>query len=617
MTPLKKQLLLIAALGAASAQAQPREITGESVAEFFDAAYVTQNHAYSLVGLTVSVVHRSEVIFKKGYGFADLEKRVPVDPDRHLFRIASITKTFTATAVMQLVEQGQLDLEADVQSYLDFDIPKTYSEPIRLKHLLTHTAGFEDYNFGGVADELEQIVPLREFLIEHMPERVNRPGAFHSYSNYGSALAGYIVAQTSGMPWADYVKAKLLDPLGMTQTNAHQPRTDGHRQNHAISYSQSGDTFEAQPFHFFADAPNGVMSTTAADMTRWMFVHLNHGELNGVRILGEETSRQMQTELFRQHPQSNAMLHGLFQERKNGQSLVTHGGSFGKFFSQFVLIPGQQLGLFIAYNADTGRAANQEMIPAFMDHFFPVDFPEPITPDASVDLGDYVGTYAGLRRNRSTFEKLILLMGGVDVRPAGEGVLSLSGAHWIALEKDVFQKMDSPRKLYAQRGDNGEVTHLIFSEGYSAERLAWHEDPALHRALFLLVAVASLLGAIGFVRKLFSRKTDGKPLLPALDRWAVGLACLFTLFVLYRIGSELNAPTGGFVHGVPPAVKLLLAWILLTVPLALAIGGLAVRQWRRSHGTVMARIRYSFMALINALFVVLLWHWNLLSYYFS
>ena len=208
-------------------------------------------------------------------------------------------------------------------------------------------------------------------------------------------------------------------------------------------------------------------------------------------------------------------------------------------------------------------------------------------------------------------------MGGVDVRPAGEGVLSLSGAHWIALEKDVFQKMDSPRKLYAQRGDNGEVTHLIFSEGYSAERLAWHEDPALHRALFLLVAVASLLGAIGFVRKLFSRKTDGKPLLPALDRWAVGLACLFTLFVLYRIDSELNAPTDSFVHGVPPAVKLLLAWILLTVPLALAIGGLAVRQWRRSHGTVMARIRYSFMALINALFVVLLWHWNLLSYYFS
>ena len=133
-----------------------------------------------------------------------------------------------------------------------------------------------------------------------------------------------------------------------------------------------------------------------------------------------------------------------------------------------------------------------------------------------------------------------------------------------------------PREITGERVaeffDAAHVTHLIFGEGYSAERLAWREAPALHRALFLLVAVASLLGAIGFVRKLFSRKTDGKPLLPALDRWAVGLACLFTLFVLYRIDSELNAPTGGFVHGVPPPVKLLLAWILLTVPLALAIG---------------------------------------------
>ena len=142
--------------------------------------------------MVVSVVYKGEVIFKKRYGFSDLENRIPADPDKHLFRIASISKTFPWTAVMQLVEQGKLDLNEDIQTYLDFVIPKTYDEPILLKHLLTHTPGFEDHTTGSTR-EFGDLLSLREFLANHVAARVKKPGTYMAYSNYGSSVTGYIV----------------------------------------------------------------------------------------------------------------------------------------------------------------------------------------------------------------------------------------------------------------------------------------------------------------------------------------------------------------------------------------------------------------------------------------
>ena len=139
-------------------------LTAENVAAFFDTAFDVQRQDHKLAGAVVSVVYRGEVLFKRGYGWADLEKRVPADPDRSLFRIASISKTFVWTAIMQLVEQGRLDLEDDVNTYIDFQIPATFEEPIRIKHLLTHTPGFEEKGTGGSTKTVDDLMPLGEYL---------------------------------------------------------------------------------------------------------------------------------------------------------------------------------------------------------------------------------------------------------------------------------------------------------------------------------------------------------------------------------------------------------------------------------------------------------------------
>src|SRR4030095_12265782 len=161
--------------------------------------------------------------FAKGYGWADVDKRIPVNPETTMFRIGSVSKLFTWTSVMQLVEQGKLDLNTDINRYLDFQIPATYPEPITLAHVMTHTPGFEEDSRDLCTTDSAHITPMGKWLPTHMPKRVRPPGTFSSYSNWATATAGYIVERASGKSWDEYIEANILGPLGMEHTTGRQP----------------------------------------------------------------------------------------------------------------------------------------------------------------------------------------------------------------------------------------------------------------------------------------------------------------------------------------------------------------------------------------------------------
>src|ERR671932_1674263 len=182
---------------------------------FLDKLFGQEMQAYHIAGAAVSVVKDGKLFFAKGYGYADREHGIPVDPAQTLFHIGSVTKLFTWTAVMQLVAQGKLNLDADVNTYLDFRIPDTYPQPITLRHLLTHTAGFEDQHVAMVALKEEDLAPPRAWLVSHIPARVRPPGERAAYSNYGAALAGYIVARIEGEWSSQAVEDHILNQLGM------------------------------------------------------------------------------------------------------------------------------------------------------------------------------------------------------------------------------------------------------------------------------------------------------------------------------------------------------------------------------------------------------------------
>ncbi|MEO0438468.1 MAG: serine hydrolase domain-containing protein [Pseudomonadota bacterium] len=600
-----------------SGLSQANNFTESTLEAYFDSAYVNQRQNHKVVGAVVSVVKDGKTIFKKGYGYADLENRVKADPDKHLFRIASISKPFTWTAVMQLVERDQLDTEVDIQQYLDFEFSD--ADPISLRNLMTHTPGFEEKGIGSVVRTPEEVRPLSAWLPQFQPAQVREPGTFMSYSNYGSAVAGYIVERVAGLPWGDYIQQEILNPLQMENTNVYQPMSDAHREAHAKGYVYRAGQFEATDHLYLTDTPAGVMSATAADMANFMIAHLNDGEFQGARILEAATAQTMRTELYRAHPRANPILHGFYRSDQNGIKIFGHGGDVNQFHSNMSLLPEHNLGIFVSFNSDPGAAARSKIIRAFVDHFFPVEMPAAIEPNANVNLEPYLGSWASTRRNYSSYEKLTLLMQTSQTNKSNDGGLVFGAgkgaSRWYALEEDIFRSKYGPNELHFHRNKAEEVTHLTFSGGFgSFEKLSWWQDGKLHGLLFGLIGLGATLYLARFSQQfLFQRQST----FALFDRLLVIVFCSGSLLLLYRLYGGLTGDTNELVYGLPPAVEQAFVIALLLVPLAAVLVLRSIAHWQQGVASLSARLAYSLLSLGALLYVLLLWYWNLLSYFFK
>ena len=209
-------------LTAVRAAANVHELTAADVETFLDGIVPLQLDREDIAGATVAVVKDGKPLFTKGYGYADVKNKKPVTAET-LFRPGSVSKLFTWTAVMQLVEQGKLDLGKDVNEYLDFKIPEAFGQPISLKNILTHTTGFEQQWKDLFAAD-KRSPNLRDYLKTHSPKRIFAPGTTSAYSNYATMLAGYVVERVSGQPFNDYIQQNIFKPLGMTHSTFAQPR---------------------------------------------------------------------------------------------------------------------------------------------------------------------------------------------------------------------------------------------------------------------------------------------------------------------------------------------------------------------------------------------------------
>jgi CubicO group peptidase (beta-lactamase class C family) len=392
---------------------------------------------HHIAGAAVSVVKDGKLFFAKGYGFADLQNGTPVDPAQTIFRIGSVGKLFTWTAVMQLVEQGRLDLDADINSYLDFRIPDTYPQPITLKHLITHTSGFEDRWFGGAVPDANDLVPAREWLVSHMWARVNPPGAYARYSNFNPMLAGYIVARVSGLTYDQYVQEHILDPLGMVHSTARSPIPPDLRSHASVGYTYVDGAFRALPDYAVQPAglPSGAHQASVTDMARFMIAHLQGGrysdaDIAEARILNDATTQQMHSTLFSHDPRLLGTAYGFFDWSDNGQRTLGHTGYLPPMHSVMLLLPDQKLGVFVNYNSeDVGDLTVQHFgfQRAFFDHYYPAPAVDPIQPpaDFASRAGRFVGTYNTVSPF-TTFSKVVGLFGGgyrTEISDSGDGAL--------------------------------------------------------------------------------------------------------------------------------------------------------------------------------------------------
>ena len=607
---------------------------------FLDEELGREMEKHHIAGAAVSVVKDGKLFFAKGYGSADLENKTPVDPEQTVFRIGSVGKLFTWTAVMQLAEQGKLDLDEDINAYLDFRIPDTYPQPITLKDLMTHTSGFEDRLRGSVVSDPNDVVPTREWLISHMPARVRPPGDIAGYSNYNAMLAGYIVARVSGEPYHQYIQEHILNPLGMVHSTAQSPIPPDLRAHASVGY-----TYEDGAFHVFPDytvqpaaLPSGAHQASVTDMARFMIAHLQNGRYGdantaGVRILKKTTAQQMHSTLYTPDPRLLGTAYGFFDFSDNGQRTLGHVGYSPPMYSLLLLLPEQNLGVYVAYNSEGGGDLTNQHLGfqrAFFDHYYPAPAVESIQPpaDFAERASRFEGMYSPTAGSYTTLDKVGKLFGAVEISDPGNGTLlfTIAGSEWrfVEVEPLNFRQVDGPDGPFSmvfREDDQGRITHMFtdLTPMFAFEKLKWYGTPAFNMAL-LLGCVLMFLSMIPVVLIRFIRNRRlSSDRIPAsrgarVAYWIiVGISVLNLLFVVGTVkwGNQPNV-----LSGTSMIYKIVLGVGVLSAVLTVGALLYSVVAWKNSYWGIAARVHYTLVMVAAVAFVWFLNYWNLLGWRF-
>ncbi len=419
-------------------------------------------------GAVVTIVKDGKILTARGFGYADRDKRTPVDPAKTLFRPGSVSKLFTWTAVMQQVETGKLDLDTDINTYLDFKIPPFDGKPVTLRQIMTHTGGFEETAKGIIYFDAKLDMPLGAFLKRWTPVRIFAPGTTPAYSNWATALAAYIVQRRSGEEFNAYLERHIFAPLGMHDTSFRQPLPAALAPQMAVGYPKPGEP--SPGFEFIGPYPAGSESSSGTDMARFMIATLQ-GEIDGARVLKPETLAMMlgsplaHVDPLSLVPPLNRMELGFFETNINGREVVGHLGDTEAFHTSLHLFRKEGVGLYISFNSPGKEGAVGPLRTAVFQDFADRYFPNIAPPDgrvdaktAAADAQAMAGTWEASRRAQTDFLSLAYLLGQakVGVGPKGELVVpSLVGAGgrprtWVEISRFVWRDVNGHDRLAAQ-----------------------------------------------------------------------------------------------------------------------------------------------------------------------
>lgn len=632
-------LFVLLLVGAASAQIGDHEELRESL----DVWMEEQIHVYQIPNAVVAIVADGEIAALRGYGFADLESQTPIDSGRSVFRIGSTAKLVTWTAVMQLVEQGILDLTADVNEYLDFQIPGVIAldgrpaAPITLEHLMTHTPGFEDYMSDIFSLDPEMNKPLAQRMRDGLPARVFPPGEVIAYSNYGASLAGYIVERVSGIPFAQYVEENIFEPLGMESSTFRQPLPGDLAASLAKPYRFVDGQFREAQFEYMSE-PGGSMSSTAPDMARFMLGHLQGGELDGHRILQAGTVDTMHSQLFTHHPKLPGMAHGFIEGRFNDRRVLLHPGGTMLYDTALYLLPDEQVGVFLTHSGGSAMA-NVQVFAQFMDTYFAEeDMATVPQPPAGADARAraLAGEYHQNRRSFTTDDKMLSLMFGTISVSVDDGHLVMQHMgrthRFVEIEPGLFRNA-SPERVLDLSGDLRTIAFgtdplgrsmLMMAGPVSYSRAPWYERSVPNLValggsiLFILVSLLVWVGS-SLIRRLRRHQHEQTLRGARLARW---IGILFALLTLVVVLEFLMVGEPDPVYLLPtPAYTEVPPWsavISQVVPLAMtAVGILALLtmllSWKGRYWGLAARVHYTMFTVAGVLLLGIFYHWNILA----
>ena len=622
------------AVTAAEAPAKTPELTADDLGAFLDGFMPQEIEHADIAGAVIAVVNDGQLVLAKGYGYADVAKKTPISPENTLFRPGSISKLFTWTAVMQQVEQGKLDLDRDVNDYLDFKIPPAFGKPITLRDIMTHRTGFEETAKDLFVGSAEDLRPLPQYLQAHMPARIFPPGTTPAYSNYATTLAAYIVERVSGQDFNDYVEQHFFKPLNMAHATFRQPLPEALKPFMSNGYQLGSG--EAKPFEYVQVAPAGSLAASVVDMTHFMIMHLQNGRYGDVQILKPETAIEMHARQAGWPPAMNAMCLGFYEQLENGHRVISHGGDTVYFHSDLFLILDANVGIFVSYNS-AGRGeidARGLLYDKFMDRYFPAPPPnEPVLASATQDAQSVVGDYEVSRRFETNVLAVTTVIGETKVTfnpkdstisMAGMKGLNQQPIHYREIAPMVFRDVDGKAKIAFVKDATGrrvayidypfmvfqQVNNMFDKQGVNYFIIGFSLSVIM--LTLLLWPIAAMI-----------RKHYGKPL--TLDDGAKRLRMLVRLVcfgvVIFVVGllvfvSKLSNPSGlsertdGWLH------------LLQVIGLIAGLGSLiaiynAVKSWGDGQQWFWNKLWNTFLAFGCVGFFWFIYHWHLLNFHLN
>ncbi|WP_433944643.1 serine hydrolase domain-containing protein [Paenibacillus sp. SN-8-1] len=565
---------------------------------FLDEFMNSKMQEYHVPGAVVSVVRDGKAVLMKGYGYANLEQKVPADPYKTIFRVGSISKSVTSTAVMQLYEEGKIDLRKDIKQYIpDLNLSYIDHRPISVHDLLTHTAGFCESIYA-VGRDKDRQVSLEDAIKTGLPSLCRKPGEQVAYSNQGLSLAGYLVQKLSGKPFEDVIRERIFKPLQMNHSSFHFEESEP---NLARSYSYDSGTYKAAPYSYIHHLPAGALNSTAEDMTHYMIAHLQQGQYEGSRILSDKTAELMHQTQFTINKNMPGMAYGFYERYQNGLRLIEHDGGIDEFESYMYLLPSEHTGIFISTNSGEGTNVIEQLIGAYLNRFYP-DTPKltrATNPATVQELKSIEGYYIPNRAHLHGPFNFGQNLSAVPLKAVEDGVITMNDQRYLQIGPDLFRNESSQELLYVDAKNHTLALSSIPTMEYERQNSPIY-NPTLNIGILLGLALvyplqvilALILWIVGILRHKKAR----------FDWLSTLVSVLFVVYFLFAIStSEL------FVNGIPSWSYLFL--YLPVLLLFVLIARLIVRIVRKQRVTVMQVL---YLAAAAGL-VIYLYSWNFFS----
>ena len=464
-------ILTAGALTTARAQQAAGPVELRELERFVDSVFARGIAAERIPGAAFCFVKDAEVFLCKGYGVGDLRQRHPVSAASTVFRIGSISKVFTATAVVQLADRGLIDMNADVNGYLrKIRVASEFPAPVRVKHLLDHTAGFDEIRPGTQTDSRENVMSLADFLRTRLV-RIWPPGEITSYSTYGITLAGLLVEEVSGLSIEEYLKRNIWSPLRMSRTSISVPSAQ--QSLVATGYDLVGDSLKAQAWEWYHTTPASSVNSTAEDMTKFMIALLDSGRNRDARILSTRASGYMQ----RQHATAHLLLPGfalgLYEDYVGQLRLLEHGGNMAGFSALMVLMPKERDGFIVLHHRENSRFRD-EVKDALLKRYYAAArerFPVPVASASfKKRVALFTGRYAPTTSCHSCRPRSVPYI--IDIKATGDSsALIITGRNWIEKEPFLFMRDDGTGYIAFRRDSAGVVKYMFAGGFWSFERL--------------------------------------------------------------------------------------------------------------------------------------------------